>query len=202
LSQLVYDKKGSTSFRYLYSMKKVLFIFFITQLATAQISNSAQHCGYDFVSYLVVNPRVEASKETIKGLKISLVDVNGNPIINTDNKLSWKDNNKELDFTLNYLIDEQNKRIATVKEGDAERWYFPYAKETYFLSVVNGINTDELKIKIEDIDGTANGGLFQTQIIDISPFDLFVLCTNQIRDYSMKFGRKGNKPIEVFLIKK
>jgi hypothetical protein len=183
-------------------MKKLFFILLTTQLATSQINPSTQHCGYDFVSYLVVNPRTETSKETIKGLKISLVDTNGNPIINTDNKFSWKDNNKELIFTLNYLIDEQNKRIDTKVEGVAERWYFPYSKETYFLSVVNGINTDEIKIKIEDVDDTANGGQFQTQIVDISPFDLFVLCTNQIRDYSMKFGRKGNKPIDVFLVKK
>jgi hypothetical protein len=202
LAQFLPDEEQLTSFLYLYSMKKILFLFCITQLAFAQNINTGQHCGYDFVSYLVVNPRVEASKETIKGLKISLVDTNGNPIINTDNKLSWKDNNKELVFTLNYLIDEQNKRIETKVEGIAERWYFPYSKETYFLSVVNGIITDEIKIKIEDVDGTANGGQFQTQIIDVSPFDLFVLCTNQIRDYSMKFGRKGNKPIEVFLTKK
>ena len=59
-----------------------------------------------------------------------------------------------------------------------------------------------MKLKIEDIDGKENGGLFETQIVDLGYFDLFVLCSNQARDYAVQFGRKANKPLEVILKKK
>jgi hypothetical protein len=164
--------------------------------------NQAQHCGFDFTSYLVLNVHQEGFNENIKGLKITLVDLNGNEIINANNQYSWKDNNKELVFSFNYLIDENNQKIIQTQEGKKERWFFPYAKDNYFLSVVNGLPADQFKVKIQDIDGAENGGFFETQIVEIGYFDLFVLCSNQIREYAVQFGRKANKPLEIVLKKK
>jgi hypothetical protein len=64
---------------------------------------------------------------------------------------------------------------------------------------VNTFPADQLKVKIEDIDGNQNGGSFETQIVELNYFDLFVLCTNQARDYAVQFGRKANKPLEVII---
>lgn len=182
-------------------MKYFLFLLLISFSISAQDLGQAQHCGYDFTSYLVLNVHEEGAKENIKGLKLTLVDLDGNEVVNANNQYSWKDNNKSLVFSFNYLIDENNQRIEQPIEGVKERWYFPYAKDNYFLSIVNTFPADQLKVKIEDIDGTQNGGFFETQIVELNYFDLFVLCTNQARDYAVQFGRKANKPLEVIIKK-
>lgn len=162
----------------------------------AQDLNQAQHCGYDFTSYLVLNVHQEGIKQNIKGLKLSLVDLDGNELINTNNKFSWKDDNKPLLFSFNYKIEEES-----VELNKKERWFFPYAKDNYFLSIVNTFPADQVKVKIEDIDGLENGGKFETQMVDLGFFDLFVLCSNQAQEYVVQFGRKANKPLEVVLKK-
>lgn len=182
-------------------MRFILFFLIFTSTIQAQVPGQVQHCGYDFTSYLVLNVHEEGVKENIKGLQLSLVDLDGNPVVNTNNQFSWKDNNKELVFSFNYLIDENNQRIEKLQEGIKERWFFPYAKDNYFLSIVNTFPADQLKVKIEDLDGKENGGFFETQIVEIGYFDLFVLCTNQARDYAVQFGRKANKPLEVIVKK-
>ncbi len=180
-------------------MKYLLFFILCSWNALAQDLGQAQHCGYDFTSYLVLNVHEEGVKENIKGLKLTLVDLDGKEVINTNNQYSWKDNDKVLVFSFNYLIDENNQRIEQPIEGTKERWFFPYAKDNYFLSIVNTFPADQLKVKIEDIDGNQNGGVFETQIVELNYFDLFVLCTNQARDYAVQFGRKANKPLEVII---
>lgn len=182
-------------------MKYLLFVILCSWNGLAQDLGQAQHCGYDFTSYLVLNVHEEGAKENVKGLKLTLVDLDGKEVINTNNQYSWKDNDKALVFSFNYLIDDNNQRIEQPIEGAKERWFFPYAKDNYFLSVINGLPADQLKVKIEDIDGTQNGGVYETQIVELNYFDLFVLCSNQARDYAVQFGRKANKPLEVIIKK-
>lgn len=178
------------------------FIFFLFSISlNAQDLGQVQHCGYDFTSYLVLNIHEEGAKNNIKNLKVSLVDLNGNELINTNSKYSWKDENKPLVFAFNYKIEEELKSNVPA-ENKKERWFFPYAKDNYFLSIVNTFPADQVKVKIEDIDGLENGGKFETQIVDLGFFDLFVLCSNQAQDYVVQFGRKANKPLEVVLVKK
>lgn len=182
-------------------MRYFLFLFLFSFSLNAQNLGQTQHCGYDFTSYLVLNVHEEGAKQNIKGLKLTLVDLNGNEVINANNQYSWKDNNKALVFSFNYLIDENNQRIENPIENVKERWFFPYAKDNYFLSIINTFPADQLKVKIEDTDGNENGGYFETQIVEIGYFDLFVLCSNQVRDYAVQFGRKANKPLEVIVKK-
>jgi hypothetical protein len=180
---------------------RYLIVFLLSIFSIhAQDLGQAQHCGYDFTSYLVLDVHDEGKKQNIKGLKLSLVDLNGNELINVNNKYSWKNENRPLIFAFNYKIDEEVKSKISA-ENKKERWFFPYAKDNYFLSVINSFPADEVKVKIEDIDGTENGGLYETQIVDLGFFDLFVLCTNQAQEYIVQFGRKANKPLEVILKK-
>ena len=173
----------------------ILFLLFSTSIR-AQDLNQLQHCGYDFTSYLVLNVHEEGVKQNIKGLKLSLVDLDGNELINTNNKFSWKDDNKPLLFSFNYKIEEES-----IAQNKKERWFFPYAKDNYFLSIVNTFPADQVKVKVEDVDGIENGGKYETQMVDLGFFDLFVLCSNQAQDYVVQFGRKANKPLEVVLKK-
>jgi hypothetical protein len=182
-------------------MRFLPYFLLLFSLANSQEWNQTPHCGFDFTSYLVVNAHENGKNEGIKGLKISLVDLEGNEIENNNNKYSWKDASKSLFFTQNYLIDQNNEKVTTVVDESKIKWYFPYSKDTYFLSIVNVFPVDEVKIKIQDVDGDENGGNFETQIIEINAFDLFVLCSNKIQNFTTQFGRKANKPIDVVLLK-
>lgn len=177
-------------------MRYIIFFLLFSFSIHAQDLGQAQHCGYDFTSYLVLNVHEEGVKQNIKGLKLSLVDLDGNELINTNNKFSWKDDNKPLVFSFNYKIEEES-----LEQNKKERWFFPYAKDNYFLSIINTFPADQVKVKIEDVDGIENGGKFETQMVDLGFFDLFVLCSNQAQEYVVQFGRKANKPLEVVLKK-
>lgn len=179
-------------------MRYLFFIFFLIHFTSnAQV---AQHCGYDFTSYFVVNAHESGKKESIEGLKVSIVNVFGLEVLNVNNLYSWTDSNKPLVFLPNYKIDNQGNKITPTSKVEKERWYFPFAKDSYLLSIKSTFPADDFLVKIEDIDGIANGGEFKTQIIKLVPFNMYVLCSSKARE--TQFGPKMNRPIEVILEKK
>lgn len=168
-------------------------------------ANSQQvtmHCGYDFTSYLVLSIHEAGKTENIKNLKVTIVDANGKEVINVGNMYSWSKANEPLRFKFNYPIGEDNKPLPenTVLKGN-ERWFFPYAKDNYLLSVSNTFPADDLSFKIEDIDGKENGGQFKTVTLPLYAYNMYVLCSNESQQAAMKFGRKMNKPVDVVLEK-
>lgn len=173
-------------------MRYLLFFIFLTFSCNAQIP--AMHCGYDFTSYLVLDVHENGKKETIKDLKITVVDSLGKDVINIGNIYSYRDSNKPLQFSLNYQIDEKGNKI--LDENPKARWFFPYAKENYLLSVANTFPADNFSIKVEDMSKK-----YKTQIIPLYAFNMYVLCSSQ-SDKSVQFGRKANRPIDVVLEKR
>ena len=89
----------------------------------------------------------------------------------------------------------KNTENLVSKEGEKERYFFPYAKDTYFISVTNTFPADEFSIKIED-----QKGLYKTQIIPLQSFNLYVLCSSENEKAKM-FGKRTNNPVEVILEK-
>lgn len=170
-------------------MKKIVaFIVLISSLSYSQITG-VPHCGYDFTSYVVVNAHEEQQKVNVKDLKISLVDLDGNEVLNTNNAISLINNNLPLYFTQNYQITLENNQI---------RWYFPYATDQYFLVVRNTISIEDYQIKIEDLTGK-----FQTQIVPLSSLNLYILCSTEAEKQARTFGPKtSNQMVDVILIKK
>jgi len=153
------------------------------------------HCGYDFTSYFVVEPRETTSGEVIKGLVISLVDFLDVPLINKDNKYSWTKPNETMIFYENYKINKQGKRISDIdQEQEDGKWYFYFAKESYLISVNNEFKAEEFKIKIEDPKG-----IYKTTFVPLNSFNMYVLCTAEAN--VAKFGRRTNQPIKVILEK-
>ena len=74
------------------------FIFFLFSfISFSQI----QHCGFDFTSYLVVDVHENGKTENLDDIKISLVNKEGNEVVNINNSLSWKDGNKPMIFSKN-----------------------------------------------------------------------------------------------------
>ncbi|TRW23355.1 hypothetical protein FMM05_14270 [Flavobacterium zepuense] len=176
-------------------------IAFILISLSVKAQQNAMHCGYDFTSYVVLDVHEDGKKENIKNLKITIVDSVGREVINTNNLYSWKNANQPMLFGFNYLIDDNNQRLAEGVKTAKERYFFPYAKDNYFLSVSNTFEADRFAFKIEDIDGKANGGKFKTVIIPLNSYNMYVLCSNESQQAAMKFGRKINKPVDVVLEK-
>lgn len=163
-------------------MKKIIVLLFFCIFSLAQ--NGIPHCGYDFTSYIVVNAHENGLKITPDNLQITLVDLEGNEVINTDNSISLINNNQKLYFTKNYLIDEK-------------RWYFPYATDQYFLVIRNTLDVENYQIKISDAKS-----IYQTVIIPISSINKYVLCSTEAERLNRNFGPKvTNQPVEVVLIK-
>lgn len=181
-------------------MKYLSFILLLLAGAVSAQQNP-MHCGYDFTSYVVIDAHEDGKAHNIKNLKVTIVDSLGNDVINTNNLYSFKNANQPMKFMLNYLIGDDNKRLAEGAAATKERWFFPYAKDNYLISVVNNFPADSFQVKIEDIDGPENGGKFKTVIIPLYAYNMYVLCSNESQQAAMKFGRKMNKPIDVVLEK-
>lgn len=175
-----------------------LFLLVLSQTIFAQVIQMPEqiHCGYDFTSYLVVHPHEAGNDRTIDGLSITICDENGNDVVNENFKLSWKYNNKILKFVRNYKIDSKNKRLDNLEDG---KWFYYFAQNHYLVTVANTFPADNYFIKIEDVDGDANGGHFKPQIIPLAVYYMYVLCDSEERQKVMQFGRKMNKPIDVVM---
>lgn len=160
------------------------FFLFFTLITVGQVP----HCGFDFTSYLVVKAHEDGKVENIADLKISLVNEQGEVVINENNKYSWKNANQALIFTRNHLISKSN---------EPEKWFFPYAGDTYLLSVTNTFPAEEFYIKIQDTQGR-----FQEQLVQLQAFNMYILCSSENERQARSFGPRTNSPIEVILLPK
>jgi hypothetical protein len=167
-------------------MKSQLSFFFL--LFTLFSFGQVPHCGFDFTSYLVVKVHEEGKAANIPDLKITLVNEKGEEIINENNKYSWKYGNQPLVFTLNNLISKPN---------EPEKWFFPYAEDTYLLSVTNTFAAEEFFIKILDTKGK-----FKEQLVQLQAFNMYILCSSENERQARSFGPRSNNPIEVILERK
>ncbi|MCW4468053.1 hypothetical protein OGH69_03670 [Flavobacterium sp. MFBS3-15] len=180
-------------------MKTMRYFIFLFVLFAFSAKAQVMHCGYDFTSYVVLDVHEAGKKENIKNLRITIVDSLGNDVVNKANKYSFNHADEAMVFTFNYRIGDDNKRLPEGGTAAKERWFFPYAKDNYLLSVANTFPADSFQVKIEDIDGKENGGKFKTLILPLYSYNMYILCSNESQQAGMKFGRKMNKPIDVVL---
>ncbi|RDI13160.1 hypothetical protein DEU42_10370 [Flavobacterium sp. AG291] len=181
-----------------YALLIMVSLFGLT--AKAQLpGGNTMHCGYDFTSYIVLDVHESGKKENIKNLKITVVDSTGRDIINIGNRYSFKNANQPMAFTMNYLIGDNNQRLQSGEIAKKERYFFPFAKDNYLLSVANTFPADNFSVKIEDVDGKENGGKFKTIILPLYSYNMYILCSNESEQAAVKFGRKMNKPVDIVL---
>ncbi len=182
-------------------MLKILTVLFclFASVANAQMNAFQMHCGYDFTSYIVVFPHEDGKEQIIDGLRITISTKGGKDVINVNNSLSWSNANKPMVFTRNYKIDDKNNKVS-IDDMNA-KWFYYFAQNHYLLSVSNTFPADNFFLKIEDIDGEENGGHFQTQIIPLASYNMYILCSSEERTKVVQFGRKMNKPIDVVMEK-
>nr|WP_297309908.1 hypothetical protein [uncultured Flavobacterium sp.] len=180
-------------------MKKILFSILLFPFYSFSQIDVPIHCGFDFTSYFVVYPHEDGKSKTIDGLKISIVDLEGNEVINTNNSLSWINANKPLVFTRNYKINEQNKRIPITENG---KWFYYFADDHYLLTISNTFPAENYMLKVEDIDGDENEGNFKTEFVPLASYNMYVLCAADERTKVMQFGRRvTNRPVEIVMTK-
>lgn len=172
-------------------MQKYLISIFYSLFSLMGFSQQI-HCGYDFTSYFVVEPRENGKSEIIKELNITLTDFFGNDLVNTDNKYSWTKPNQVLRFYENYKIDDKGNRVA--EDDPKGKWYFYFAKASYLVSVNNEFQAEHFRLKIEDPNG-----VYKTVLLPLSSFNMYVLCTGEAR--VAQFGRRTNQPIKAVLEK-
>ncbi|HEY0046688.1 MAG TPA: hypothetical protein VGB44_08255 [Flavobacterium sp.] len=173
------------------------YFFLIILFLSFNAIHAQQHCGYDFTSYVVLHVHEEGKKENIPGLRITLVDASGNDVVNMSNKYSWKHKDEVLYFSENYRIDSAGNAVsAEVAEADL-RWFFPFAKDTYYLSVTNDFPADDMRVKIVD-----DKGIYAEATFPLYAFNMYILCSTQAQQQAMQFGRRSNKPVDIVLSKK
>ena len=105
-------------------MKKFILLIFISSFGFSQ--EGLPHCGYDFTTYLVANPIDSATKKIINDLQITLVDTQGNEVVNTNNEFSLIHKDKTLTFAKNYRVTLANAE---------ERWFYNICEDQYLLQL-------------------------------------------------------------------
>lgn len=171
-------------------MKKIItFCICVCYLQFLQ----AQHCQYDALSIVGISPHTTDTHTQIHGLKITLVDANGEPIL----VYQYHYSDEESSFPRNRapLIAWQNQQVDPDTEHhnkNIKRRLFRFAGTDYLLT--GGFFKEAIYIKIEDIDHEHNGGYFETKMIAIPPEYFLKLC-----DYDMH-STKHQKAYKVFKV--
>ena len=158
----------------------ILLIFLVIKTVSSQVMT---HCGYDFTTFLVTKVYDHETNKPIEGLKIYLCNQQGENIINKNNQWSFLKNNQPLVFYSNKLLSNQKD------------WQFPYAKESYLLSLRKEFQANGIFVKVIDPKGH-----YIQQIVEVHEFNLYLLCVKENR--KKQFAPPMNTPIEVYLTKK
>lgn len=153
-------------------MKKLLFLLISTSFCFSQ--EGLPHCGYDFTTYLVANPIDATTKKVIDNLQITLVDSQGNEVVNTNNTFSLINNNKTLSFAKNYKVTLANSEV---------RWFYNICEDQYLLQLNANFIPEEkgFRVKIEDVLHR-----YPTTIIPVFNKNLYVLCTTKVKSFGPK----------------
>lgn len=153
-------------------MKKFILLIFISSFGFSQ--EGLPHCGYDFTTYLVANPIDSATKKIINDLQITLVDTQGNEVVNTNNEFSLIHKDKTLTFAKNYRVTLANAE---------ERWFYNICEDQYLLQLKANFIPEEkgYSVKIEDPLKR-----YPTTLVPVFNSNLYVLCTTKVKSFGPK----------------
>lgn len=153
-------------------MKKLLFLILFSVFSFSQ--DGLPHCGYDFTTYLVANPIDSKTHKIIDSLQITLVDANGNNIINTNNEFSFINKDKTLSFSKNFRV-----IIANLEQ----RWFYTICEDQYLLQLNANFLPEEKGYAVKIIDLLNR---YPTTIVPIFNTNLYVLCTTKVKNFGPK----------------
>jgi hypothetical protein len=174
-----------------------IFLFFILFVFRVQ----AQHCAFDLAYIIVVHVQSAEDSSLIEGLKITIADSSGRSVVS-----HHPAEHHCLDDTLRFWENPvKTTHCPTINDQHPmEPWTirFWFAKNNYVY--VTGPTPPGAFIKIEDPDGNAHGGSFETMTTALSKTELYPLCSlySQWRNGAAYGFVEDYKAICVRLIKK
>lgn len=153
-------------------MNKFLILIFFSAFCFSQ--DGLPHCGYDFTTYLVANPIDSKTHKIIDSLQITLVDSEGNEVVNTNNEYSLINKDKTLNFAKNYKVTLANSEV---------RWFYNICEDQYLLQLKASFIPEEkgYSVKITDLLHR-----YPTTIVPVSNNNLYVLCTTKVKSFGPK----------------
>ena len=153
-------------------MKKFILLIFISVFGYSQ--EGLPHCGYDFTTYLVANPIDSATKKIINNLQITLIDGQGDEVVNTNNEYSLINKDKTLTFAKNYRVTLANAE---------ERWFYNICEDQYFLQLKANFIPEEKGYSVKITDSLNR---YRTTIVPVFNSNLYVLCTTKVKSFGPK----------------
>lgn len=140
------------------------------------ISVNAQHCSYDHTALIGVRT-LDKNKQLIKGLRIIMLNENGKPLL--VNKHVYKNNKyiSSYEDTAEFWQNPSPTKTNHLKIREEDKRHFIQAGQDYILLTgYKGRAEKGRYIIIEDIDGDANGGKFNTKTVFVKPDHIQGLC--------------------------
>lgn len=153
-------------------MKKFLVFILFSTFGFSQ--DGLPHCGFDFTTYFVANPIDSTTKKIINNLQITLIDSQGNEVVNTNNEYSLINKDKTLTFAKNYRVTLANAE---------EKWFYNICEDQYFLQLKANFIPEEKGYAIKITD-TLNR--YPTTTIPVFNNNLYVLCTTKVKSFGPK----------------
>lgn len=159
-------------------MRKINYLVLLFLFIFWSIKSGAQHCQYDHSELVGMRPVFGVDSQIINGLRITLVDVRGNPIIYNKDIYQGDDHylRSEKDTMEFWRNPRPNEDIIHKNRNRMSRHFTQAATDYIFLSGPIHQNDHSKFIKIEDIDGAANGGDFETMVVSLDKAHAESLC--------------------------
>lgn len=135
----------------------------------------AQHCGYDHSALIGVRP-MDSSQTIINGLRVTLIE-NNKPVL--VHKSVYKKNKYvgSIEDTAKFWRNPPANNDENHHKPDEEKRHFIQAATDYIIITTNKGNQEKGRyIRIDDVDGAANGGYFRTTFAYVEPGQVQGLC--------------------------
>lgn len=137
----------------------------------------AQHCQYDVTALIGVVPVSSADSQIIDHMRITLVDMKGTPVMHQHEIYAGKTYVRSEQDTMEFWRNPAPNKDTEHRSSNRESRHFSHVANHYILLVSSQQNTEgKYLIKIEDTDGIANGGLFETRYVPVHKENLQRLC--------------------------
>lgn len=158
--------------RAIFYMKKLFLFLLFSTFCFSQ--DGLPHCGYDFTTYLVANPIDHKTHKTIDSLTITLVDAEGNEVVNTNNEFSLINKDKTLTFAKNYKVTLVNSEV---------KWFYNICEDQYLLQLKATFVPEDKGYSIKITDPLNR---YYAAIVPVSNNNLYVLCTTKVKSFGPK----------------
>ena len=123
---------------------------------------------------MVANPIDSHTKKIIDNLQITLVDANGNEVINTNNEFSLINKDKSLAFAKNHKVTLANSEV---------RWFYNICEDQYLLQLKANFLPEENGYAVKITDSLNR---YPTTIVPVFNNNLYVLCTTKVKSFGPK----------------